>query len=73
MLELDYLLERFLELGYGDLDAKDQAVFERLLACQDQDLQRWLVLGRPAPDPDLERLVRRLVAVASQSPQGGAS
>jgi antitoxin CptB len=49
MLELDLLLIGFLEHGYAQLDAADQALFERLLESQDQDLYGWL-MGHEEPD-----------------------
>ena len=49
MLELDLLLQGFVERGYDRLDEEQRAVFERLLECQDQDLIEWL-MERAEPD-----------------------
>jgi antitoxin CptB len=63
MLELDFVLERFLETSYGGLNGREQATFARLLDYQDQDLHDW-VMGRAAPvDGDLRRMVAKLRAV----------
>ena len=42
MLELDVMLQPFLNDKYSALDAEHQAIFRRLLDCQDQDLFEWL-------------------------------
>ncbi len=60
MLELDLLLERFLERGYAALDATGQAQFERLLGHPDPQLHDWL-LGLdppPATDPALAHVIQ---------------
>jgi antitoxin CptB len=49
MREMDILLTRFLDRGYGDLDEAEQSAFERLLDLPDQDLLAWLS-GKGAPD-----------------------
>ncbi|MEA3638450.1 MAG: succinate dehydrogenase assembly factor 2 [Lamprobacter sp.] len=57
MLELDLLLNQFLEQGYAELDPAGRADFERLLGYQDQILQDWLI-GQAVPaDPALSGLV----------------
>ncbi len=43
MLELDLLLQGFLERGYAQLDAAQQELFARLLELQDQTLQEYLL------------------------------
>ncbi len=49
MLELDLILEPFVVNVYRTLPADQQAVFARLLSCEDQDLFAWL-LHRQEPD-----------------------
>lgn len=43
MLELDLLLQGFLERGYAQLDSTQQESFARLLELQDQTLQEYLL------------------------------
>jgi antitoxin CptB len=43
MLELDLLLQGFLEKGYAQLDAVQKEHFSRLLELQDQTLQEYLL------------------------------
>jgi len=55
--ELDVLLEPFMEEHYRDLDAKDQALFKRLLAEEDVDLLAWFMQYLPPEDPDMVHIV----------------
>lgn len=51
MLELDVLLQPFVEEAYSDLNEEDKAKFRRLLDCEDPDLFKWLMQqGRPLDD-----------------------
>jgi antitoxin CptB len=60
MLELDVLLDRFLEVGYGLLSDGERAAFSRLLDCEDQ-LIYDSVMGKSEPvEDDLKRVVARL-------------
>jgi len=56
--ELDLILQRFLERGHGALDEAGRRRFERLLECEDDRLQSWLVNGETPRDGDLEAIVR---------------
>jgi antitoxin CptB len=69
MLELDLLLNRFLDRGYAALDGQGRHAFIRLLGYQDQILQDWL-LGHAVPaDPALSALVVQIrAAMRSESP-----
>ena len=63
MRELDQLLARWLEHDYPNADATQRAVFEKLLACEDDQLWRWFI-GRETPDEkDLDELVGRILAL----------
>ena len=61
-LELDLLLQRFLERDYAELDAPAQHTFETLLEAGDEDL--WaMILGELAmPSSDYEGVILRLRA-----------
>jgi len=64
MLELDLLLEAFLDRDYSGLSAEDKGVFVRILDFEDQLLLDWL-MGHVIPsDQDISRLVRRIRAAA---------
>lgn len=73
MLELDLLLNRFLDQRYAALDSAGSADFERLLGYQDQILQDWL-LGQAVPsDPALSRLVAAIQDCMLEGPQASSS
>lgn len=58
MLELDVVLGPFLEQQFRQLELADQQRFEKLIACEDQDIFSW-VMGRSEPqDPDLQRIIQ---------------
>jgi succinate dehydrogenase flavin-adding protein (antitoxin of CptAB toxin-antitoxin module) len=61
MLELDYLLEEFLDQQFPSLAPDDQSEFVRLLGEADQDLQRWLVLGITPADAGFAGLIEKLL------------
>jgi len=49
MLELDIILQTFLENTYDELKPAEQALYQGLLGCEDQDLFAWL-MGRKEPE-----------------------
>lgn len=57
MLELDILLTDFLKRGYGALDERQRADFERLLALPDQELLEYLLGTKQAMDGDLAHVI----------------
>lgn len=62
MLELDYLLEEFLERHYLALPAQQRDDFVKLLDYPDQILQDWF-MGRSVPrEAPMQRLVERILA-----------
>lgn len=58
MLELDLLLNRYLDSGFQQLDPQARVDFVRLLGYQDQIIYDWL-MGQAVP---AEAALRRLVA-----------
>ena len=64
MLELDLLLQGFLDTAYGDLAEDQQRTFCRILEYQDHLLLDWLV-GEVIPaDPEVRGLVQRIRSAA---------
>ena len=57
MLELDLLLVPFTEEVYRQLEAADQALYRRLLDCQDNELFSWFMQRARPEDPGLARMV----------------
>lgn len=60
MLELDLLLGNYLEHAYLELAASEQALFEQLLACNDQELFMWLTGKEASSDPELQAMVEKV-------------
>ena len=59
MLELDWLLEAYLERAYPTAPPAERADFEALLGLQDPLLQAWLLSGTAeVPGPFREIVVR---------------
>ena len=62
MLELDLLLNRFLDSAYRGLEEQQRTDFVRLLGYQDQIIYDWL-MGHAVPaDPALRDLTARIRA-----------
>lgn len=60
--ELDLILGRFLETDYVRLDADQRQAFERLLECEDDLLQDWLLTAAGPVDAeyaDIVAVIRR--------------
>lgn len=57
MLELDLILQPFLEKVYPSLELSDQQCYWKLLEAEDQEMYAWL-MGRETPeDEQLQRIV----------------
>lgn len=57
MLELDIVLESFVKDCYLSLDPDSQALYRRLLTCEDQELFNWFLKKEPAKDAGLAAMV----------------
>jgi antitoxin CptB len=62
MLELDLLLNRFLDFAYADLSPQQRIDFVRLLGYQDQIIYDWLMSQAVPAEPALRDLVTRIQA-----------
>jgi antitoxin CptB len=58
MLELDLILEPFVENSYESLEEADQLRFEVLLESEDQSLFMWLMKRESPDNPDMQRIVQ---------------
>jgi len=64
MLELDDILQGFLDRGFDDLAQNERDHFENLLTCHDNLLLEYL-MGRTVPaDPDTANVVNKIRAAA---------
>ena len=60
MLELDLILQPFVENVYPSLDKANQQRFVHLLSCEDQDLFAWLLHRQEPEDKELAYIVRTI-------------
>lgn len=61
MLELDILLEPFLDEVYLTLEEEDKQRFHKLIECEDQELFPWFMQKEKPEDSDLARIVKIIV------------
>lgn len=67
MLELDLMLERFVDNCYADLPIKTKHAFHQLLKCQDQFLLDYL-MGQDTPsDKDIADVAEQIRNAAGPS------
>ena len=57
MLELDVLLEPFVEEAYDALTTEKKVAFQRLLTCEDPDLFAWFMGHKKCEDEMLADMV----------------
>ena len=60
MLELDFVLARYLDKHFDTAVPEERARFAALLTAQDPELQLWLLNGEPHPDVGYHDLIRRI-------------
>lgn len=58
MLELDLILQPFVENIYPALEATEQLLYQQLLKEQDNDLFSWFLSRQKPEDPGLQRIVQ---------------
>ena len=63
MRELDQLLTRWLDRAYPQADAHQRAVFEKLLACEDDQLWRWFIVRETPDTKEFHELVGHILAL----------
>ena len=61
MLELDLLLEPFVNVCYTDLSEPDRRVFARFMESEDQDMYGWLMRREQPDDPELAQIVKQIL------------
>ena len=70
MLELDLVLEPFVQACYADLDDTGRARFQRLMGCDDQDLFAWFLRREQPEDEDLREIVGTILQYARTRSDG---
>lgn len=69
MLELDLVLQPFVENVFPTLDQADQRLYEQLLEEEDQDLFTWFMRRGDPEDPNLLRIVSIIRANTGLQPE----
>lgn len=60
MLELDLLLQGFVERGYDELDEPERACFNRMLELPDQELLEYLMETKDPRDREMECVITKI-------------
>ena len=71
MLELDLVLMPFLEKYYSTVSEADQALYEKLLEEEDQDLFKWF-LGKEKPEDEELRHIVDVIINCVRAPKGSS-
>ncbi|MBK8973781.1 MAG: succinate dehydrogenase assembly factor 2 [Hahellaceae bacterium] len=61
MLELDVLLVPFTREVYATLPSDEQAIYQRLLTCEDPELFQWFMRHGTPEDPELAFMVKKIL------------
>lgn len=62
MLELDLILESFVRDRFAVLSAQDKIRYRELMGCQDQELFGWFLRKEQPDDPELQSIIRTILA-----------
>jgi len=62
MLELDIVLEKFVRQCYPQMPESEQALYRKLLECEDQQLFDWFLKKRAVDRPELVAMVDKILA-----------
>ena len=68
MLELDLVLEPFVNALYAELDERDRQRFQQLMICEDQDLFTWFMQREKPDDKELQAIVSKILKFARTAP-----
>ncbi|MEH6581933.1 MAG: succinate dehydrogenase assembly factor 2 [Halioglobus sp.] len=68
MLELDLVLEPFVNARYQELSESDRLCFQQLMLCEDQDLFSWFLRREQPEEQELIGIVKQILEFASTRP-----
>ena len=68
MLELDLVLEPFVNKRYSELSDSDRLIFQRLMLCEDQELFSWLLQREEPEDKELAAIIKQILKFARTVP-----
>ena len=60
MLELDFVMQRYLDDRFDTADAAERALFADLLTAQDPELQAWILNGVRHSDSSYQELIDKI-------------
>ena len=69
MLELDLVLEPFVNDRYALLSEPDRQRFQQLMLCEDQDLYAWFMQRGQPDDRELANIVSQILEFARTAPE----
>jgi antitoxin CptB len=69
MLELDLVLEPFVNDRYALLSESDRQHFQQLMLCEDQELFGWFMQRSQPDDRELASIVSQILQFARTAPQ----
>lgn len=61
MLELDLVLEPFVNSCYADLDESDRHRYRELMECEDQEMFGWFLGQKRPDDPEIATIVDKIL------------
>jgi antitoxin CptB len=61
MLELDLVLEPFVNTCYAGLDEVDRQRYRQLMECEDQDMFGWFLKQQRPEDPEIANIVDKIL------------
>ncbi len=67
MLELDLILQPFVERRLRELSDVDQQRYVKLLECEDTELFAWFMQSQRTTDPELTGIVDQIIAFSRTS------
>lgn len=62
MLELDLILVPFVRDHFPNISEEDQARYEQLLECEDQDMFSWFMKAATPENADMVTIVEKILA-----------
>lgn len=68
MLELDLVLEPFVNARYELLSESDRLCFQQLMLCEDQDLFAWFMQRGQPDDGELASIVHQILQFTHSAP-----
>ena len=69
MLELDLMLEPFVNERFAELDEADKQRFRNLMECEDQEMFGWFLQRKAPADVEIAAIVEKILHHARTRPR----